>query len=59
MAKVTSKVAAKFAGKAAAGFLPFLGPAVGGGINLWLIAGILSAAKEFYSDKADLIDRVT
>lgn len=58
MAKVGAKVAAKFTTKAAAGFVPFLGPAVGGGINLWLISGIMSAAQEFYTDKANLIDRL-
>lgn len=59
MAKVAAKVSAKFAGKTAAGFIPILGPVVGGGINLWIISGVLDAAHEFYSDKVGLIARVT
>lgn len=59
--KVGAKIAAKFAGKligkSAAGFLPFVGAAVGGGINLWFITGISDAAEEYYKFKYDVANR--
>ena len=51
MAKASAKFAAKFAGKGLAGFVPFVGPAVGAGVNIWLINSIIDAAEEYYRDK--------
>lgn len=58
MAKPAAKIAAKFGGKALGGFIPILGPIVGGGVNLWLISGIMDAASGFYRDKLVLVDRL-
>ena len=54
LAKPAAKFGAKFVGKGAAGFVPFLGAVVGGGINLWLLNGIQDSAEEFYRDKIRL-----
>lgn len=59
MAKPAAKFASKAGGKFLGGFVPFLGPVIGGGINLWLISSIISASEEFYSDKMQLINRST
>lgn len=56
MAKPAAKIAAKYGGKALGGFIPFLGPVIGGGVNLWLISGIMDAASGFYTDKIKLVD---
>jgi hypothetical protein len=58
MAKPAAKFAAKFGGKALGGFVPFVGPAVGGAINLWLISTIMDAAQSFYDDKIKLVRRL-
>lgn len=55
LAKASGKFAGKFAGKAAGGFVPFLGPVISGGVNLWLISGIIDAAESYYTDKINLI----
>jgi len=57
MAKAGAKFAGKFAGKAAAGFVPFFGPMVSGGVNLWLISGIIDGSERFYRDKIALLQR--
>ncbi len=54
-AKAAAKFAAKFGSKALAGFVPFLGPAVGGGVNLWLLNSVMEAADEFYAAKIRLV----
>ncbi|MBA4768570.1 MAG: hypothetical protein H2049_13190 [Porphyrobacter sp.] len=59
LAKPAAKFAAKFAAKGAAGFVPFLGAVVGGGVNLWLLNGIQDAAEEFYKDKITLADSLS
>ncbi|HEX9981746.1 MAG TPA: hypothetical protein VGF69_00650, partial [Thermoanaerobaculia bacterium] len=53
-AKVGAKFASKLGGKMLSGFVPFLGPVVGGGINLWFITGIADAAERFYGFKCDV-----
>ncbi len=50
-AKLGSKFAAKFGGKIAAGFLPFIGPLIGGSINLYFISEISSEAIKWYNFK--------
>jgi hypothetical protein len=51
-AKVGVKFGAKLGTKAAAGWFPLLGAAVGGGINLWFITEIASSAESWYRIKA-------
>ncbi len=50
-AKVGAKFSGKLLGKAAGGFLPFLGPAVGGGINYWFISSISNSAEKYFDFK--------
>jgi hypothetical protein len=50
-AEIGAKFSVKLGGKAFAGFLPFVGPAVSGGVNLYFINGIAEAAKDWYSLK--------
>ncbi|MDM8546153.1 hypothetical protein QUF61_06635 [Candidatus Venteria ishoeyi] len=57
-AKIGAKFAGKLAGKAAAGMVPFLGAAVGGGINLWFITGIADSAEAYYKFKCDVISNL-
>jgi hypothetical protein len=54
MAKAAAKFSGKFAGKIGGGFLPVLGPIVGGGVNYWLISSISAAAEEYYNDKINM-----
>ena len=53
-AKIGAKFGAKLGGKVAAGLVPFLGAAVGGGINLWFITSIADAAERFYRFKCEV-----
>jgi hypothetical protein len=55
MGKAAAKFAGKFAGKAVGGFIPFVGPIVSGGVNVWLLTGIIDASKRYYADKAALV----
>lgn len=52
LAKVSGKAAAKLTGKlgakAAAGFMPIVGPAVSGGINYWVATSLMDAAEKYY-----------
>lgn len=57
-AKAAAKFAAKFGGKALAGWVPILGPVVGGGVNLWLLSSIIDSAQEFYDDKIALVQSI-
>lgn len=57
-AKVALKFASKLAGKAAGGFIPFLGAAIGGGINLWFITSIADAADRYYRFKLDVARKI-
>ncbi len=53
-AKIGAKFGAKMGSKALAGFIPVLGAAAGGGINLWFITSIANAAQGWYNLKASL-----
>ncbi|WP_313914084.1 hypothetical protein [Tahibacter sp.] len=53
-AKVALKFASKLAAKAAGGFIPFVGAAIGGGINLWFITSIADAADRYYRFKLEV-----
>ncbi len=55
--KVGSKFGAKLGTKAVAGWIPFLGAAVSGGINLWFITEIANAAEDWYRIKAAAGDK--
>ncbi|WP_326550522.1 hypothetical protein [Micromonospora sp. NBC_01813] len=57
-AKVGAKFAAKLAGKVGAGWIPLLGAAVAGGVNVWLIESIMSSAEEYYRAKIQLVRSV-
>lgn len=54
--KIGAKIGAKFAGKmgskALAGFIPVLGAAAGGGINLWFITSIAKEAQKWFELKS-------
>ncbi|MFC4068340.1 hypothetical protein [Actinoplanes subglobosus] len=53
--KIAAKLTAKMSGKALAGFVPILGAVVAGGVNAWIVDGILDAAKEYYADKLKIL----
>lgn len=53
-AKLGAKFGAKLGTKVAAGFIPFLGAAVGGSINLYFITQIQTQAESWYRFKASL-----
>lgn len=53
-AKLGGKFGAKLGTKVAAGFIPFLGAAIGGGINLYFITEIQTQAESWYRFKATL-----
>lgn len=55
-AKVASKFAAKYVGKIGGGFIPFAGPAIAGGINVYFITEMASAAYGWYSTKLRIAD---
>lgn len=52
--KLGAKFGAKIGGKMAAGWIPFVGAAVGGGVNYWFINETAQMAEEWYSFKASL-----
>lgn len=56
--KAAAKFTSKFGAKAVGGFVPFLGPIVGGGVNLWLLDGIMKASVKFYNDKINIVERM-
>ena len=49
--KVAARFAGKLGGKAATGFVPLLGAVVGGGVNLWFLSGIATAAEQWFRYK--------
>lgn len=49
--KVAARFAGKLGGKAATGFIPLVGAVVGGGVNLWFLSGIASAAEQWFRFK--------
>lgn len=58
-AKPAAKFASKFVAKGIGGFVPFVGAAVGAGVNLWLLNGIQDAAEAFYRDKIKLAESLS
>ena len=55
-AKIAGKFATKLGTKAIEGFIPFVGPAIGGGINLWFVTSIANEAERWYRLKLSLAD---
>lgn len=53
--KIAAKVGAKLAGKSVAGFIPFVGPVVGAGINAYFVKDVSDSAKTYYRRKKDLL----
>ena len=49
--KVAARFAGKLGGKAATGFIPLVGAVVGGGVNLWFLSGIATAAEQWFRFK--------
>ncbi len=49
--KVAGRFAGKLGGKAATGFIPLVGAVVGGGVNLWFLSGIATAAEQWFRFK--------
>jgi hypothetical protein len=47
--KAVAKVVAKFAAKVGVGWIPLIGGAVSGGINFWLLNGLMDAAYSYYT----------
>lgn len=54
-AKLAGVVAGKSLAKAAAGFVPVIGPLVAGGINWYLLDGLRDAAQAYYQSKAQVL----
>ncbi len=55
--KIGAKFGSKLGGKAAAGFIPFLGPLVSGGINFYFLSSICAAAEDFYYFKCEVLEK--
>jgi hypothetical protein len=49
--KITAKFMGKYGGKLLGGMVPFAGPAICGGINVWFITQMCTAASEWYAIK--------
>ncbi len=47
--KATTKLVAKLMAKTGTGWIPLIGGVVSGGVNWWLVSGLLDAAEEYYS----------
>ncbi len=47
--KAATKLAAKLMAKGGTGWIPVIGGLVSGGVNWWLVSGLLDAAEEYYS----------
>jgi hypothetical protein len=47
--KAVAKVAAKFVAKLGVGWIPLIGGVVSGGINFWLLSGLMDAAYSYYT----------
>lgn len=52
----TTKLVAKLAAKAGTSWIPVFGGFVSGGVNWWLIDGLLNAAQRYYSHKYLIIE---
>ncbi|WP_158319441.1 hypothetical protein [Actinoplanes xinjiangensis] len=53
--QLAAKLSAKLSGKVLSGFVPILGAVVAGGVNAWIVDGILDAAKDYYTDKLGIL----
>ncbi|MGH3567879.1 MAG: hypothetical protein ACRDRH_17995 [Pseudonocardia sp.] len=53
-AKISLKIGGKIGGKAMAGFIPFVGPMIGAGINAYFVKDIADAAKVYYRKKKEI-----
>ena len=49
VAKAVAKVSAKLAVKTSTGWVPLFGGFVSGGVNVWLVRGLLKAAEQYYT----------
>lgn len=47
--KAAAKLATKLMAKTGTGWIPLVGGLVSGGVNWWLVSGLLDAAEEYYS----------
>ena len=47
--KATTKLVAKLMAKTGTSWIPLIGGVVSGGVNWWLVSGLLDAAEEYYS----------
>lgn len=50
-AKVAGKITAKLSAKSLAGFIPFVGPVIGGGINAYFVSSLGRSAEIYYTKK--------
>ncbi len=57
-AKPAANFASKFVVRGIGGFVPFIGAAVGAGLNLWLLNDIQEAAAAFYGHKIRLAEQL-
>jgi hypothetical protein len=48
-AKAVAKMGAKMGAKASTSWIPIVGGIVSGGVNVWLVQGLLDAAEQYYS----------
>ncbi len=53
VSKVAAKLGAKIAAKSVAGWIPVAGALVSGGINVWLVSSVSSAAEKYYIWKSN------
>lgn len=49
VAKAVAKIGAKMGAKASTAWVPIIGGIVSGGVNVWLVQGLLDAAEQYYS----------
>ncbi|MCL5123562.1 MAG: DUF2868 domain-containing protein [Deltaproteobacteria bacterium] len=54
--KVSAKLGAKIAAKMVAGWIPFAGALVSGGINVWLVSSVANTAEKYYMWKVRHLD---
>lgn len=53
--KIGVKIVAKIIGKAIAGFVPFFGPAVAGGVNYYIMNDIDKSSRQYFREKSRII----
>ena len=54
--KVSAKLGAKIAAKMVAGWIPYAGALVSGGINVWLVSSVANTAEKYYMWKVRHLD---